>query len=114
MLVTKKKMQFMMPNAKHAFNIEHVLLTSTAKGELEVCPKYPNGPRLIYSGPDVKLVQLALAMSRSSTTLAIKAPTKQRSMKETKMADSRVERRRKRVAALQTAARTDVMKSTRM
>lgn len=62
----------------------------------------------------MKSVQLALAMPRSSTTLAIKVPTKQRSMKETKIADSRVDRRRKRVAILQTTARTEVMKSTRM
>ena len=114
MLVTKKKMQFIMPNAKLAFNIEQVLLGSAAKGELDVCPKYPNGPRLMYSGPEVKLVQLALAMSRSSTTLAMRAPTKQKSMKDTKMADSRVDRRRRRVARLQTSASTDVMKSTRM
>ncbi len=113
MLVLKKKMQFMMPNAKHAFNIEHVLFTSAAKGELDVCPKYPNGPKLTYSGAAVKLVQLALAMSRSSITLAMKAPTKHMSMNETKMADSRVDRWRRRVAILQTSARTDVMNSTR-
>lgn len=41
----------------------------------------------------------------------MKAPTKQRSMKETKMADSRVDLRRKRVTIAQTAPMTETMKS---
>ena len=40
----------------------------------------------------------------------MKAPTKQRSMKETKMAESRVDLRRKRVTIAQTAPRTETMK----
>ena len=40
------------------------------------------------------------------------APTKQRSMNETKMADSRVDLRRKRVTIAQTAPRTETIKRT--
>ena len=42
----------------------------------------------------------------------MKAPTKQRSMKATKMALSRVDLRRTRVTSAQAAARTETMKRT--
>lgn len=66
----------------------------------------------VVSSPPVTLVQFAFAMSRSSYTLAIKAPIKQRSIKETKMADRRVESRRTSVARAQAAARTETMNNT--
>jgi len=40
----------------------------------------------------------------------MKAPTKQRSMKETKIAEARVDLWRRRVRSAQTAARTEIMK----
>lgn len=44
--VTKKKMTFMMPNAKLAFNIAHVLLTLNENGFLVDTPTEPKIPRL--------------------------------------------------------------------
>lgn len=112
-------MQFIIPNAKHAFNMEHVLFALAEKGVklmlrgdmVTVFPPDVVTPPVVSIPPET-LVQFAFAMPRNSYTLAIKAPIKQRSMKETKMADRRVESRRTRVAKAQAAARTETMNST--
>lgn len=59
-----------------------------------------------------KSAQSALAMLRSSYTPAIRAPTKHKSTKDTKIAERRVDFRRSKVARAQAAARTEVMKRT--
>ena len=64
--------------------------------------------------PLEKLEQLAPPMSRRYQTAAMKAPTKQRSMKATNSAERRVEPRRTSVARAQAQARIDTMKRTRM
>ena len=103
----KKNMQFIMPKAKLALSIAHVLLVLICR---PLDPLTPFGPRDTEKTPfPLKLVQLALDILRSSYTPAMKAPTKQRSMKETKMAESRVDLRRKRVTMAQTAPRTETM-----
>lgn len=100
-------MQFMMPKAKLALSIAHVLLVLICR---PLDPLKPFGPRDTENTPfPLKLVQLAFEMLRSSYTPAMKAPTKQRSMKETNMADSRVDLRRRRVTMAQTAPRTETM-----
>ena len=100
-------MQFIMPKAKLALSIAHVLSVLICR---PLDPLNPFGPRDTENVPSpLKFVQLALDILRSSYTPAMKAPTKQRSMKETKMADSRVDLRRKRVTIAQTAPRTETM-----
>ena len=100
-------MQFIMPKAKLALSMAHVLLVLICR---PLDPLTPFGPRDTENTPfPLKLVQLALDILRSSYTPAMKAPTKQRSMKETKMADSRVDFRRKSVTMAQTAPRTETM-----
>ncbi len=80
--VMKKNMQFIIPNAKQALSIAHVLLMLTVKGEF---PLKPFDPSVTEKSPlEEKFEQLAEDIPRSSTTLAINAPTKQRSMKATK------------------------------
>lgn len=103
-------MIFMIPKAKLALSIAHVLFTFNENGLLPLKPllssvteKYP-----LFE----KVVQSAFAISRSSYTDAINAPTKQRSIKETKRAERRVDFRRKTVAMAQAAARTEVIKRT--
>ena len=84
MLVMKKKTQFMIPNAKHALSIAHVLSTSTPYAVPEALP---NGPKLTsHESPDVMCVQSAVAIMRSAHTAPMKAPTKSRSMIDTKVA----------------------------
>ena len=110
----KKKIQFMIPKAKLAFNIEQVLLLSTWMG-LDPLALAPLPSMLMLApkfGLKLKSVQFALAMFRSWKTPAMKSPTKQRSTKETKMAVSRVDLRRKRVTIAHTTARTETMKRT--
>ena len=103
----KKNMQFIMPNAKLALSMAHVLLVLICR---PLDPLTPFGPRDTENTPfPLKVVQLAVDILRNSYTPAMKAPTKQRSMKETKMADSRVDLRRKRVTMAQTAPRTETM-----
>lgn len=100
-------MQFIMPKAKLALSMAHVLLVLICR---PLDPLKPSGPRDTENTPfPLKLVQLALDIPRSSYTPAMKAPTKQRSMKETNMAESRVDLRRKRVTIAQTAPRTETM-----
>ena len=104
----KKKMQFMIPNAKLAFSMAHDLSVARCT---PLDPLKPFGPRDTEKAPLLeKEVQLAVDMPRSSYTPAMKAPTKHRSMKETKMADSRVDLCRKRVTMAQIAPRTETMK----
>ena len=104
----KKKMQFIMPKAKLALSIAHVLLVLICR---PLDPLKPFGPKDTENTPfPLKLVQLAFEMLRSSYTPAMKAPTKHRSMKETNMAESRVDLRRKRVTIAQTAPRTETIK----
>lgn len=43
--VKKKKMQFIIPKAKDAFNMAQFLLTSSAHLLPEIRPIYPRGPR---------------------------------------------------------------------
>lgn len=62
----------------------------------------------------MKLEQLTLPIPSNSTSAAMKAPTKQRSMKATKSADRRVDPSRRRVAMAQAQARMETMKRTRM
>ena len=105
--VIKKNMQFIMPKAKLALSMAHVLLVLICR---PLDPLTPFGPRDTENTPfPLKVVQLAWDILRNSYTPAMKAPTKQRSMKETKMADSRVDFRRKRVTMAQTAPRTETM-----
>ena len=68
-------------------------------------------PPVLVSPPETS-VQSALAMPRNSYTPAISAPMKHRSMKETKMADRRVDLRRSKVVKAQAAARTETMNNT--
>ena len=103
----KKNMQFMMPKAKLALSIAHVLLVLICR---PLDPLKPFGPRDTENTPSpLKLVQLAFEILRSSYTPAMKAPTKHRSIKETNMAESRVDLRRKRVTIAQTAPRTETI-----
>ena len=112
-------MQFIIPNAKHAFNMAHTLFALAEKDVLlmlrgdmvTVFPPDVVTPPVVLIPPETS-IQFAFAMKRSSYTLAIRAPIKQRSMKETKMADRRVESRRTRVARAQAAARTETMNNT--
>ena len=106
--VMKKKMQFMMPNAKLAFCIAQYLFVFRSR---PFEPLTPFVPTETYAGPlSFKVVQLALAIPRNSYTPAMKAPTKQRSMNETKRAERLVELRRNQVAIAQAQARTETMK----
>ena len=64
MNVMKKKMQFMMPNAKLAFSIAQ---SFWILAEIPLDPETPFVPTLRYVEPvSVMLVQLALEMPRSS------------------------------------------------
>ena len=116
--VKKKKMQLMMPRAKEALSKAHVLLTLMdigvalmLSGEIVTVPPELLTPPELLRPPEAD-EQLAFAIPRSSYTPAIKAPTKQRSIKATKCADRRVESRRTRVTSAQAAARTETMNST--
>lgn len=103
-------MIFMIPKAKLALSIAHVLFTFKENGLLPLNPLLSS---VMEKDPLLeKLVQSALVIARSSYTDAISAPTKQRSIKETKRAERRVDFRRRRVARVQAAARTEVMKRT--
>lgn len=103
-------MIFMIPKAKLALSMAHVLFTFNEKGLLPLNPLLSS---VMEKDPLLeKLVQSALAIARSSYTDAISAPTKQRSIKETKRAERRVDFRRRTVARAQAAARTEVMKRT--
>lgn len=100
----------MIPKAKLAFSIAHVLFTFNENGLLPLNPLLSS---VIEKDPLLeKVVQSALAIARSSYTDAISAPTKQRSIKETKRAERRVDFLRRTVAMAQAAARMEVMKST--
>ena len=100
----------MIPKAKLALSMAHVLFTFNEKGLLPLNPLLSS---VMEKDPLLeKLVQSALAIARSSYTDAISAPTKQRSIKETKRAERRVDFRRRTVARAQAAARTEVMKRT--
>lgn len=103
-------MIFMIPKAKLALSMAHVLFTFNENGLLPLNPLLSS---VMEKDPLLeKLVQSALAIARSSYTDAISAPTKQRSIKETKRAERRVDFRRRTVARAQAAARTEVMKRT--
>src|SRR5690349_7386981 len=60
--VKKKKTQFMMPRAKHALSMTHVLLTLTSKPVRCAEPKMPNDTSA--EEPGVTAVQSALVMKR--------------------------------------------------
>lgn len=103
-------MIFMMPNAKLALSMAQVLFTFNENGLLPLNPLLSS---VMEKDPLLeKLVQSALAIALSSYTDAISAPTKHRSIKDTKRAERRVDFRRRRVARVQAAARTEVIKRT--
>lgn len=60
----KKKIQFMIPNAKHAFNIAHVLFALTWMPLTVALPRLPN--EIEYEAPDETWEQFAFPMKRSS------------------------------------------------
>lgn len=62
--VMKKNMQFMIPNAKHALSIAHVLLMLVEKGELPLNPFGPSDTKKLPLAE--KFEQLAFDMLRSS------------------------------------------------
>lgn len=72
---------FMIPNAKLALSIAHVLFTFNENGLLPLKPLLSS---VMENDPFLeKVVQSALAIARSSYTDAISAPVMQRSIKET-------------------------------
>ena len=60
----KKKIQFIIPNAKQAFNIAHVLFVLTWMPLTVALPTSPN--EIEYEAPVETWVQFALPMKRSS------------------------------------------------
>jgi len=108
----KKKIIFIMPNAKLAFNIAQVLFVRTFTPLIENEPT--EDEPLTIDPPRDQSVQSHRAAARSAYTAPIKAPTKRRSTKATKWELFLERWYVKSVATAQAQPRTETIKSTRM